>query len=699
MLKNRNWAAVLAVAAVVFGLFVAASSAGAKTPLARPTISVLPVASGTTEGGTTVTLRGANFVHVSAVLFGTTAGTRVSVAGPTKLTVRSPQHVPGRVNVRVVVSYKGSTSESAHSAADLFTYHAPADQRTWSGPTQPFGPPSRGPGAVSCPTSTFCEAVSLYGTVFTYDGSAWKRTSQLGAVQGIPRPHVVCQTSTWCEASIGTSDIYHYDGASWAAIPVTTGHSDDGITALACAARSFCAAGTDTGYAYIFNGTTWSGGTQIDQGFDREDPVSISSISCPSSAFCAAGDTYDNVTTYNGTTWSAPTNIVRPDFGPMTVACPSSTYCLAVTASAGLIRFDGTSWTAFDDVPSSLVPRGVVCPTATYCLVLGNDNSSVYDGTYFGPVQPAGADLNYAGTCAAVNFCVALSTDGAVVHTRAGWSKDNAFDPPGGGLANISCAAGPVCVAIDLQGKVKTYRSGSWSSDAAIVPRVLNQLSCVSATFCVAATNSGPQMFNGSKWTVATSPDTSLFHVSCASTTYCVAMGYSGDTYSYNGTKWTARATTSGAELSVTGVSCTAASHCLAIVDADENGTYGWYSEVFDGKTWGAPTMVSSDDVNGLSCVSASFCVAAGGADAFTYNGTRWTAQPLGLYSTAVSCGSTTFCVAVSSSGNQATVFTGTSWTKPASVGPAATRLEDVSCTSDGFCLVNDNDANAYIRS
>jgi PKD repeat protein len=91
------------------------------TVFVRPTvISILP-ARGPTSGGTLVNITGTGFTGATAVKFGTTPGTSKTVVSSTKITVRSPAHTAGTVDIRVTTP--GGTS--AIVAEDKFTYGAP----------------------------------------------------------------------------------------------------------------------------------------------------------------------------------------------------------------------------------------------------------------------------------------------------------------------------------------------------------------------------------------------------------------------------------------------------------------------------------------------------------------------------------------------------------------------------------------------
>jgi hypothetical protein len=66
-----------------------------------PTVSGVSPASGTTAGGSAVTLTGHNFAPGAAVTFGGAAAISVLVVSSTQITAKTPPHAQGSVNVTV----------------------------------------------------------------------------------------------------------------------------------------------------------------------------------------------------------------------------------------------------------------------------------------------------------------------------------------------------------------------------------------------------------------------------------------------------------------------------------------------------------------------------------------------------------------------------------------------------------------------
>src|SRR5882724_13255668 len=69
--------------------------------MAAPTVGSVSPSSGTTAGGTAVTITGTNFVTGATVTLGGTAATNVVVVSASQMTATTPAHAAGAVNVVV----------------------------------------------------------------------------------------------------------------------------------------------------------------------------------------------------------------------------------------------------------------------------------------------------------------------------------------------------------------------------------------------------------------------------------------------------------------------------------------------------------------------------------------------------------------------------------------------------------------------
>lgn len=102
------------------------TSAGTSPPVTADQFSYLPIpsvtgvspTSGSTKGGTTVSISGTGFTGATKVAFGAAAATHLTVASSTEITVVDPAHAKGAVNVVVT----GPGGKSPAVATSKFTY-------------------------------------------------------------------------------------------------------------------------------------------------------------------------------------------------------------------------------------------------------------------------------------------------------------------------------------------------------------------------------------------------------------------------------------------------------------------------------------------------------------------------------------------------------------------------------------------------
>ena len=216
--------------------------------------------------------------------------------------------------------------------------------------------------------------------------------------------------------------------------------------------------------------------------------------------------------------------------------------------------------------------------------------------------------------------------------------------------------------------------------------------SCPTSTFCAVGDDAGNiWTYNGSTWssTNVDGQDT-IADISCPTTSFCAAVdGSAGDLMTWNGTTWTVDSGGDGSNL-LDAVSCTSSSFCVAV---DDVGNYLTWT----GSAWSSVTNFDSAAVMDVSCTSTSFCMAVDeNAFAMTFNGTSWSsAVSINGFTTtqAVSCVSSTFCVAISPYQAEASIWTGSSWPLGTVIDNGNT-LDDVFCSSTSNCVVVDSSGN-----
>jgi hypothetical protein len=281
------------------------------------------------------------------------------------------------------------------------------------------------------------------------------------------------------------------------------------------------------------------------------------------------------------------------------VSCPTNGWCMAVDGSGHAINYSGGAW---------------------HTPVLVDPGTTNHADLGLGELD--------AVSCPTTTFCMAVSNlDGYTIYNGAGWSTIHW--PPlgiGNSFHAVSCASPTFCDAeVDNSGDQAQWDSGAWTEtteDKSLNVRI----------------GQGPS------------------NVSCAPSStakYCVYVDNYNDYAVYDNGTWVDR----GSKLFAAGyvraeVSCYAVDRCGAI---DDNGD----AITYNGSSWstsklvdppGGPAGAPAD----LSCVTG-FC-AAGTVDGKVLydNAGSWSA-PLAIdhsHVTAVSCASSTFCVAVDSSGH-----------------------------------------------
>ncbi|WP_345718827.1 beta strand repeat-containing protein [Kineosporia mesophila] len=191
------------------------SSAGQYSYVAAPTVTAVSPTTGSTTGGTTVTVTGTGFTGASSVSFGGTPATGViTVSSDTQITAVSPAHAAGPVDVTVTAP----GGVSATSAADRFTFVAP--------PAVTGLNPSGGAAIGS-----LTQVVTITGTGFTgatsvtFDGyptiQILSVTPTQIQIRGIP-PHPTGQVHVQVTNPYGTSDAIPADLYTYQGLPTLT---------------------------------------------------------------------------------------------------------------------------------------------------------------------------------------------------------------------------------------------------------------------------------------------------------------------------------------------------------------------------------------------------------------------------------------------------------------------------------------------
>jgi len=123
-----------------------------------PTVTAVTPSSGTTLGGTIVTITGTNFVSGAGVTIGGLAATNVVVANAVSLTATTPAHATGAVSVTVT-----NPDTQSGTRASAFTYVSTAPTLTSVTPTT--GPTTGGTSVTIAGTNFVAGAVVRFGAL------------------------------------------------------------------------------------------------------------------------------------------------------------------------------------------------------------------------------------------------------------------------------------------------------------------------------------------------------------------------------------------------------------------------------------------------------------------------------------------------------------------------------------------------------
>ena len=346
----------------------------------------------------------------------------------------------------------------------------------------------------------------------------------------------------------------------------------------------------------------------------------------------------------------------------------------------GATHVAGTTTTAYDANGNTLSATDQVDDTTSYSYDAAGDKTEMTD--------PASKSTNYCyyggtgtGTC----------PTGA---TAAGWSASNGID--GTSVINsVSCVSSSLCVAVNNNGHGDTFNGSAWSNSSVDGSHHIESVSCGQLSFCFAVDNDGNQIeYDGGTWSTASSIDGTnvIDSVSCAPQAFfCVAVDAAGSWMSYTSLSgWTKSTSENPVDSSaLESVSCPTATLCVAVDAAGKFLTY-------NGSTWTSPASMGdgSNSMESVSCPTSSFCAAVDDAGhALIYNGSTWgspgdidTTRPIN----SVSCPTVAFCVAVDNHGGEMTygrTASGFAWTSPLSIN-GTNPLDSVSCASISFCVV-----------
>jgi len=230
-----------------------------------PSISSITKNAGTSAGGTSVTIAGANLSTVTAVTFDGISAT-ISSKNATQIVVVTPAHIAGAVNV-VATSPSGS-----FTSANGFTFVTPPSIRSWT------TTPSITTGNVGDPFSVTYTAVcitpqmygpSMYDLIYINPGS-WTYNTYMGSGTSTDGGYTWTITKNYTLSSVGSWKIDAYErGACWDSYNFTyaaRNYINVGVSAPTITSLSVTSGPLGGGTTTVVTGTNLSGITGITVG-------------------------------------------------------------------------------------------------------------------------------------------------------------------------------------------------------------------------------------------------------------------------------------------------------------------------------------------------------------------------------------------------------------------------------------------------
>lgn len=278
------------------------------------------------------------------------------------------------------------------------------------------------------------------------------------------------------------------------------------------------------------------------------------------------------------------------------LSCTPTGFCLAVGLTGETAAWGGSSWRQAPTISRAVgFVSGVSCATSSFCVAVGSSSTVKrtvnYAVTWTGshwqaPVKlytDVGAggeyDLVHGVSCTSLRFCMVLGNVGSLVWDGTRWTKHHGATGGTDGNGVLSCSSSRFCA--NIHDNLPNYWNGSswhWRSDQAeglanAIPRddaFISELSCVSASFCVAVdARTPPLIWDGRSWLYSTvsGRSSALTSVSCRTASFCIATSSTtGRAIEWDGASWTSMPPLGLGRLP-TAVSCSDTSHCLAVTD------------------------------------------------------------------------------------------------------------------------------------
>ncbi len=694
----------------------ASNAADGFTYIARPTITSVTRSSGGTRvawgpdtGGSDLTVTGTNFRTGMSVKFANKTMTGVTELDANHLEFTSPKNAPGAVDISVTSPGGTATKTGA------FSY-----RRWWQTPAT-IDASEGAPAVLSCPDQK-CYAIDSFNNLLTRSGPTQPWTNAGNPISpGNTIDDLSCATDTFCAAVDDAGRASTYNGTSWKQSASKTMYLGGPLKEVSCTSTTFCLALDSFSDYTLWNGTSWSNlraldGTLITRTTPYPtNPVDPTLLSCEgatdgTSASCATVDGNNHARTFVHDPGDAPdawSAVQFTDHGfPSALSCfDNNGFQCVLTDSdsngnARAFHLKANSWGTASPVATGFQISSVSCSQSSAVCRAVDNGGNVYTLSTTGPwssATPTGAGTNIYAISCGPSYCFTSnrnSTTSTYTIGTSTWSAPTKIVDEHLGITSLACGDPSDCLASD-GGFVTVESAGTWAPpvDLGLAGDSLVSTACASGDFCMAATFGGKYVTDtaGALSAVQSSGLVFLVALTCDTAGSCYAASsdaaYHWD--STNGWDTTPITVPISSGDSIVAISCPDTAHCMIVTeDGDAFVMTGGATPVAVAPTGAA---ANEDVLRALSCSSSTFCVAVGsGGYAYRWNGNSWTSSSNltgGGQLNAVSCSTSKFCLAVGGSGDGYN-WTGSTW--QASRTDDAAPLYSVAASSDSIALAGD---------
>ncbi len=398
------------------GMLLSASTGAPPPP---PTVTGVSPSTGSTAGGTTVTISGTNFTGASAVKFGTVAATSFTVTNAGSISAVSPAEGAATVDVTVTV---GANTSAVSQPADQFTFTVPPPP-TVTGVSPSTGSTAGGTTVTISGTNFTGASAVKFGTVaatsFTVTNAG--SISAVSPAEGAATVDVTVTVGANTSAVSPPADQFTFSVPSSVITAVGTLASADasGLTTLTVSPKTVgdvlavfaqVSSATGTTVSSVSGGgvTTWTKAMQFNGSVGADAELWYGKVTTTGSStitFKWSGSITGHIAEYGAQEFSAglgaSTVWAMDKAGSLNGASSTSVPFPSLTPSATGELYFGYS------VVANTAAAGTT--TGFTYGVTAEANAVAYDTNVSGAVSPAGTQ-SPAGTSSAVGMLLSAST-------------------------------------------------------------------------------------------------------------------------------------------------------------------------------------------------------------------------------------------------------------------------------------------------